>query len=114
MVDVEEEELIRLGVFVRPIERFQLPAQCLDIYFLLPLAHAHAIADEELEEIVEEFHHLTGEMLELFFGDIFFLRIFQLTLNEIIDELGSVHLAAVFINLLDDVFLDHHDQVVFI
>ena len=32
----------------------------------------------------------------------------------VIDELGAVHLAAVLVDLLDDVLFHHHDQVVFV
>jgi hypothetical protein len=105
-----------LGVFAFLIKRFQLAGQILDIDVRLPFTHAHAIANKELEEIVEELHHLAGKALKLFFGDIGFMAVGipQLALNEVVNEFRAVHLAAVFIDLLDDVFLDHHDQIVFV
>ena len=108
--------LIGFAVFVGAVERFELLAEVLDIRFRLPFADAHAVADEELEKIMEELHHLAGEMLELFFSDVFFPagKVAQLALNKVINELSAVHLATVFVDLLDDVFLDHHDQIVFI
>jgi len=66
---------ILAGFIVVPVKGLQLPGQILDIDFQVPLAHAHAIADKELEKIVEELHHLTGEMMELFFGNIILLAL---------------------------------------
>jgi len=66
---------ILAGFIVVPVKGLQLPGQILDIDFHVPLAHTHAKADKKLEKIVEELHHLAGEMLEFFFGNVILLAL---------------------------------------
>lgn len=66
-------KLLLVGFFFRAQEGFQLFIQRLYVRVLLALAHGHAVTDEELEEIMHQIGHLTGEVLELFPGDAAFL-----------------------------------------
>jgi hypothetical protein len=104
------------GLFVGLAEGLKLLGERLYIGFVVTAAQGHAVADEELEEIVEKLGYLAGEKLELFPGDVVFGlgALFELALDEIVDELGAVHFTTVLVYLMDDILLDHHNQVVFI
>ena len=103
-------------LFVGLVKGFQLTLQFLDVEIRLSPAHGQAVADEELEEIVQQVGNFAGKELEVLAGRIFSLALVlsKLALDEIVNELGAVHLAPVLVYHLDDVFLDHHNQVVFV
>ena len=99
------------GVFIERVQRIELLVQRLDIIGVFTLAHSHPIADEELEKVVEKPRHLAGELLVFVPCHAVFLAnlVFKLALDKVVYELGAVHLAAVFIDLPDNILFNHHD-----
>ena len=52
--------------FVGFVERIQLLVQKLEILIGLGFAHGHSVADEKLQEVMQQFHNLPVEIFELF------------------------------------------------
>ena len=114
MPDIDE---LRLGsFFVALVKRLQLPLQFIDVEVGLSPAHGQAVADEELQEIMEQIGDFLGEGLKLLPRGIptLVLVLMELALDKVVNELGAGHLAPVLVDHFNDVFFDHHNQVVFI
>ena len=104
------------GIFIRGTEVLQLLVERFQGSIGQAAAHGHAVADEELEEVVEEAGNLAGEGLELFLTDVStgIGHLLELALNEVVDELRAVHFPAVLVYLFDDILFDYHDKIVFV